>query len=171
MRRWGVFITATLLFLSLSGCSPADRDATGTSSTTVTTASSPSIREQKAFYEWTLSDMIVYLTEEGVLTDPSRLTIRSEEDLAGTGVSGALTYATEDSAISLDILFWDSQSTDEAVIQQRIDMLAGRPLSLGGLSLTGDRRVGDFLFLYGTSANTAFAEKVAAACDTLAEEM
>lgn len=169
MRRLGPLMAVVVMLLCLFGCTLPGYE-TAESTTTTTTTTTLSIRDQKPFYDWTLSDMIVYLTEEGVITDESLLTVTPEETLADTGISGALTYATEDLAASLDIFFWDPQSTDEKVAQQRVDMIAGRPLTLGGMTLNGDRRVGNFLFLYGTSADTAFAGQVAAACDKLLAE-
>lgn len=164
--KFHVILWVALLILSLSGCALPGYETAGTSSTTATTATTTlSVREQVPFYEWTLTEMIAYLTEERVLTDETLLTVTPAEEL--TGISGHFTYATADGAAVLDVFYWDPQSSDEAVAQQRIDMLAGRPLTLGGLSLTGDKRVGDFLFLYGTSADPLFADAVAAACDKL----
>ena len=114
--------------------------------------------------------MIIYLTEQHILTDPTLLTVTSEEELSGTGISGHFTYQTADKAACLDVFFWDPQSPDEAVAQMQADMKSGRPLTLGGLTLTGDRRIGNFLFLYGTSADPAFITAVAAACDALPSE-
>ena len=167
MKQVSVLL-ASLLFL-LSGCTLFSPD-TAPAPTTTTTTAFRSVVETVPFYDWTQTEMITYLTEKKIITNTALLTVTREEDLADTGISGHFTYQTPDGAACLDVFFWDPQSSDESVAQMQADMKAGRPLTLHGLTLTGDRRIGNFLFLYGTSADPAFVTAVVAACDALPSE-